>query len=236
MGDRRPTGDHVAVPRGGGAPAVYGIVRRDRRGGVWLQYWLFSAYNPHDRGILRTGRHEGDWEVVQVGLGRDGSPERVTFSQHAVGMRCAWSQVPREGTAPVVFVANGSHALYPRADVHPRWFPNPSDHADGRGRRVRPPLRRPGAWLTWPGRWGNTRAGLVPGEMDSPRGPAFQGDRTTDPLAFHERARPCRTARVGWLEFAFLRYRWAGLALGFLLVAGFLTLRLAERRPRRPRC
>jgi hypothetical protein len=40
---------------------TYGHIARED-GETWLQYWLFYAYNPQDRGILATGRHEGDWE------------------------------------------------------------------------------------------------------------------------------------------------------------------------------
>ncbi len=41
-------------------PAVYAHVA-----GPWIQYWLYFAANTQDRGIVRTGRHEGDWEMVQ---------------------------------------------------------------------------------------------------------------------------------------------------------------------------
>ena len=44
----------------------------------------------------------------------------------------------------------------------------------------------------WPGRWGGARAGWVPGEMDSPRGPPFQPQgRWSDPDAWAAAARPC---------------------------------------------
>jgi hypothetical protein len=48
--------------------------------------------------------------------------------------------------------------------------------------------------MTYDGRWGATRAGWVPGEMDSPRGPAFQGERWTDPDAWATAARRCTRA------------------------------------------
>ena len=48
---------HAAL---GVPPRVYGHVARER-GQTWLQYWIFYASNPQDRGIVRTGRHEGDW-------------------------------------------------------------------------------------------------------------------------------------------------------------------------------
>lgn len=42
-----------------GPDVVYGHVVRGTDGREWLQYWRFSTYNPQDRGIVRTGRHEG---------------------------------------------------------------------------------------------------------------------------------------------------------------------------------
>ncbi len=54
--DAREASPFTAVD--GDQPTVYA-----RRTGGWLQYWLYARDNPQDRGILRTGRHEGDWEV-----------------------------------------------------------------------------------------------------------------------------------------------------------------------------
>src|SRR4051794_5099340 len=50
------------------ADRCYGRVVKDG-GRTWLQYWLWSYANP--KNLLGFGRHEGDWEVVQVGLGED---------------------------------------------------------------------------------------------------------------------------------------------------------------------
>ena len=58
-------------------------------GKTWLQYWLFSYYNPQN--VLGFGVHEGDWEFVQVGLDADGVPDVATYAQHGGGERCAWS-------------------------------------------------------------------------------------------------------------------------------------------------
>lgn len=161
----------TAVPGvrpGRGRPTVYARVRGDT-----IQFHLFYSDNPHDRGILRTGRHLGDWELVEVRPGRD-----VTVSQHSGGERCGWDAVERVGTHPVVYVANGSHATYLRAGTRDRTFPDPNDEADGRGTRVRPRVVGVTAttpeWMAWPGRWGPTRARPIPGESDSPLGPSHQ--------------------------------------------------------------
>jgi hypothetical protein len=179
------------VARGRPRPTVYG-----RRAGRWLQYWMLFPYNGQDRGVLRTGRHEGDWEMVQLEL-RRGRPVRAVYAQHSTAEACGWRAVRHAGRRPLVFLARGSHAAYFVPGVRDRPWPDPNDHADGRGLRVRPRLVRITAdrppWMRWPGRWGATRAGWVAGEMDSPRGPAFQPQgRWSDPAAWAGAAQPCR--------------------------------------------
>ncbi len=177
------------VERGPVRPVVYG-----RRAGRWLQYWMLFAYNDQDRGVLRTGRHEGDWELVQYRL-RRGRLAQAVYSQHSGAESCGPANVRRSRGRPVVYLAHGSHAAYFRPGLRDRAWPDPNDEADGAGLRVRPRLVRVSEdrppWMTYDGRWGATRAGWVPGEMDSPRGPAFQGVRWTDPGAWAASARPC---------------------------------------------
>jgi len=169
---------------------VYGHVAREG-GEVWLQYWLFFADNPQDRSPLRTGRHEGDWELVQLRLGPDGDPDLATLSQHSWAEGCAWEELEREGAAPVVYVANGSHGIYSRPGFFDRPFPDPTDEAGADGRRVRPRLTRIGDrapdWVSYDGPWGDTEAGWVPGESPSPPGPRFQASGVWDaPGEYHE--------------------------------------------------
>jgi hypothetical protein len=173
-------GATVPVPgvAGSRAPTVYARVAGNR-----IQYWLFYADNPHDRGIVRTGRHEGDWELVQV------NPRRrlITYAQHSWAEACRYG-----GGRPTVYVANGSHASYGAPGRHDRPWPDPDDEADGRGRRVIPVVEPFGDWLDFRGRWGRSEASWIPGESDSPPGPKFQESRAfQDPEAFHERARAC---------------------------------------------
>ena len=171
-------------------PTVYG-----RRAGPWLQYWLFFAASTQDRGLFRTGRHEGDWEMVQYRL-RHGRAVQAVYAQHSEAESCGYGQVRRSRGRPVVFLARGSHAAYFVPGLRDRTFPDPNDEADGRGRRVRPRLVRVSAespaWMRYDGRWGATRAGWFPGGMSSPRGPAFQPQgRWSDPDGWAAAARPC---------------------------------------------
>ncbi len=125
------------VPAGAPEPTVYG-----RRAGRWLQYWMLFERNDQDRGVVRTGRHAGDWELVQYAIGDDGLVRGV-YSQHSGAERCpagAIRTTPRE--RPLVYLAVGSHAAYFRPGVRDRMWPDPNDHADGRGLRVRPRLVR----------------------------------------------------------------------------------------------
>ena len=228
--DRREASPFTAVD--GDRPEVYG-----RRAGDWLQYWLYARDNPQDRGILRTGRHEGDWELVMVHLDARGRPDRVLASQHGGAEVCAWRDVEREGARPRVFVAHASHAGYFRRGTRDRLWPDPNDEAGGDGPVLRPVVVEVDAqtpsWMRRRTPWGASRAGWVPGEMDSPRGPAFQGERWDDPGAFAASAAECRSltcARAGACDTA--ENAMAGTAVALLLAAGAAFAR-RRRKPAR---
>jgi hypothetical protein len=206
---------------------VYG-----RAVGPYLQYWTFYADNPQDRGILRTGRHQGDWELVQLRVDGRGRPVVATYTRHSWAERCGWGRVEKRGGAPVVYVANGSHAAYFTAGVHARPFPDPHDEARGDGAVVRPPVEviadgRP-PWMGYRGRWGASEKGIVPGEHSSPTGPAFQGEKWSDPAALEASARPCGSGSPGrpWL------WPLAAAAATLALLAGYGVVR-ASRWARR---
>jgi hypothetical protein len=217
---------------------VYGRAVRDGAGRTYLQYWTFYEDNPQDRGIVRTGRHEGDWELVQVRLAADGRPDSATYLQHSWAERCGWDRVEREGPAPVVYVGNASHAAYFTAGVHGRPFPDPDDEARGDGARVRPPVervsRRSPPWMTYAGRWGRSEEGFVPGEHASPPGPAFQPERWDDPAALAASARPCGAGAPGrWWQWPLVLAAAALLGLlAFGLARGGRALVRATRAAR----
>ena len=174
---------------------VYGRVKQDG-GRVWLQYWMWSYYNP--KHLLGMGRHEGDWEVVQVGLGEDGTPEVATFSQHESGEARAWEDVRRQGDHPIVFVAPLSHACYFEPGAHP--YVLGVDNPDGTLPPVLPQLEPFGAWDRWTGRWGSSMGvggGRFGGKFGgrSPASPGRQGLKWDHPAAWHLKARARKPQR-----------------------------------------
>jgi hypothetical protein len=217
--DLRPAEAEAPTPPDA-VDVVYGRVARDG-GRRWLQYWLFFEYNGQDRGIARTGRHEGDWELFQIGLDGGGRADVATLSQHSSSAACRWGELEHEEGRPRIYVANASHALYPRRGVHDRPFPDPNDEARGGRSGVIADVQRISdggpAWVHLDARWGGSGGGIVPGEQPSPRGPAFSGERWVRPAEAHAAARGCFTAPSGaW---------WVVPALiGACVVAGCFAL------------
>ena len=176
-------------------PAAYGREVPAKAGGRWLQYWLYYEYQDQDRGLVRTGRHEGDWELVQYRVDDDDQLLEAIYAQHSGAERCGRDEVEFSGQ-PIVYAAHGSHASYFHAGVRDRMWPDPNDHADGKGKLVRPELVEITAseppWMTYPDPWGGSRARFfIPGEQSSPHGPRFQPDRW-NPDTFAANAGPCK--------------------------------------------
>jgi hypothetical protein len=229
--ERNPLASVARAEVAGRSPRVYGRVA-----GSWLQYWLFYPQNTQDRGVLRTGRHAGDWEMVQLRLD-GGRPVEAVYAQHSGAERCGWADVRLDSGHPVVFVANGSHASYFVPGTRDRMWPDPNDEADGAGALVRPPLvwitAESPEWIRFAGPWGGARAGWVPGEESSPPGPAFQPQgRWSDPSGWARAARACtrgRCASVGACDGA-EKALWGGVAVGGAVVGGLALWRRRRRR------
>lgn len=188
-----------------GAGVAYGRVVPTGGEALFLQYWLFYPDNPC---VLPPGRHDGDWELVQVKIERRGDgfeATQVTLAEHGkpVTRRV---EAADAGRGPDVFVAVDSHACYFASGAHPALL---SDVCD--------PLGDPGAmpamtplpiaadkrdWAHWSGRWGIDRGGgtrlalglhlprtiwpltLLNKAGESPPGPAHQGTSWRFPKAF----------------------------------------------------
>ncbi len=125
-----------------------------------------------------------------------------------------------------------------------RFWPDPNDEADGQGALVRAPLvwitARSPEWMRFAGPWGGARAGWVPGEEDSPRGPAFQPQgRWSDPSGWARAARSCtrgRCASVGACDGAEMGVWGGGVVAGAVVGgAGFWLARQAPPTRRAPR-
>ncbi|HEX6665795.1 MAG TPA: right-handed parallel beta-helix repeat-containing protein [Solirubrobacterales bacterium] len=155
----------------------YGILLEDESHKIWLQYWYFYYYN--SKAEVGFGLHEGDWEMVEIGLDSEFKPEVVVLSQHSEFATCDIEEMEEtEAGGPVVYVARESHANYPEAGTYetpPVGPHNGTDGADGEGDVVVPTLENLGfsqpSWLEWEGHWGHSRG--FPSE--SPQGPEFHG-------------------------------------------------------------
>jgi hypothetical protein len=164
-------------------------------GELWLQYWFWYYYN---NGVLGVGDHEGDWEMVQAHL--DSStyePDVVVFSEHAHASRCTTGEFQTSATgAPVVYVANGSHASYPEEGeyetevplIDDSVFPNEEEVPAVVPTVVDLAAEEP-AWVDWPGRWG--------GSESSPHGPKAHEPQWSDPDTWAEEAGGCLDSKVG---------------------------------------
>jgi len=92
--------------------------------------WSPIAYDEWETHVFAgklVQRHEGDWEAVTIGLS-DTDPLFVAYSAHCAGTWVPWEEAELSdrlgGRAhPLVAVAEGSHANYPRADQKrsPDW-------------------------------------------------------------------------------------------------------------------
>src|SRR5918994_621751 len=130
--------DASRMGREGRYPGVlYGRVVPGEQGRKWLQYWVWFYYNP--KNLLGFGKHEGDWEMIQIELDADGRPDMLTYAQHKHGevrkptdKHVHW--VERDGERhPVVYVA----ALPPPVPHRPRRRACDRRPHDSRRRRLR---------------------------------------------------------------------------------------------------
>jgi hypothetical protein len=192
----------------GGAGTAYGRIVRAGKA-LFLQYWLFYPDNPC---VLAPGRHDGDWELVQVRVERsddDFRPTHLTLAEHGKPV----SEPIASAAGPVdVFVAVDSHACYFEEGANP-IIPlsdvcQPAGAAGATPRVVLLPIEASKKdWAHWAGRWGMDRgAGTwlalqlrfkrTPspfkrlnkvGAGESPPSPAHQGQSWRSPRAFAAR-------------------------------------------------
>ena len=88
------------------ATVYFHVVRQPAKGRIAIEYWLMYLYNDF------YDKHEADWEGVTVFL-HGTTPLGVSYSAHQGRRWSPWaSQSAQNGTHPIVFVAEGSHANY----------------------------------------------------------------------------------------------------------------------------
>lgn len=177
--------DSARMYEEGHADIVYGRAAHDPDDGkLWLQYWLFYYYNSFE--TFGVGVHEGDWEMIQIGLDGQNRPDAVTFAAHNTGYGCTWSEAEHFGSGggtPVAYVAARSHAAYPHSGETDLPFTAVDRHRGTGAWKILPMESIVGnsRWPTWRGRWGSSTTG----EFQSPTNPSEQGDKWSRPSTFH---------------------------------------------------
>jgi hypothetical protein len=93
----------------------------------FITYWYFFGFSSPFRGssLFDIAGHEGDWERISVRLDSSDRPTEVAYYQHkgdpttANRRSVSWRELGATGSLrgarPIVFVARGSHASYPKA-------------------------------------------------------------------------------------------------------------------------
>jgi Vacuolar protein sorting-associated protein 62 len=183
--------------------AVYAHVatQANRPGYVAVQYWLYWYYNDWN------DKHESDWEFIQILFRADSvdaalhtDPIEVGYAQHTGGETADWDseKLEKEGTHPVVYSSEGSHASY----FEPALYLGRSasegfgcDNTQEPNTRVAPhavllPEQPSGpddpfAWMAFDGRWGERHAG----PNNGPDGPLGK-PRWRSPVSWEENLRP----------------------------------------------
>jgi Vacuolar protein sorting-associated protein 62 len=186
-------------------PTTYAHIASEQ-GQTALQFWFFYVYNDYNN------KHEGDWETIQLDFpAADAeaalrtSPTEVGYSQHNGAERAAWGDAKLQrvdGTHPVVYPAEGSHANYfqpalylgssaaegvgcdntrgPWQELNPVVNVIPSDPAA---------IRTEDPWLLYRGHWGEAH----PAFYNGPTGPAMHS----------QWVRPITWAQTSWHPTAF---------------------------------
>ncbi|CAI7660267.1 unnamed protein product [Penicillium crustosum] len=104
------------------APAI--LVVMDKGNGIIDAFWFyFYSFNLGNTVVnVRFGNHVGDWEHCLVRF-HNGKPKALFFSAHQGGEAYSYEAVEKIGQRPVIYSAEGSHAMYATAGVHEYLLP-----------------------------------------------------------------------------------------------------------------
>jgi len=145
--------------------------------GTAIIYHMFYGFDPkaRDTRIDETAAHEGDWERIIVVLNANDEPTQVRFEGHGckgdffeMNSYVPWDKMSNaeappttpgtghlvDGTHPVVYVAEGSHASYPYLRERgekacPADIPGPIDAASGTNDETRFDSTVSAIWRPW---------------------------------------------------------------------------------------
>ncbi|KAJ5355397.1 uncharacterized protein N7496_012609 [Penicillium cataractarum] len=104
------------------APAV--LLVMDKGNGIVDAFWFyFYSFNLGNTVVnVRFGNHVGDWEHCLMRF-HNGQPKALFFSAHTAGEAYRYEAVEKIGRRPVIYSAEGSHAMYAHAGVHEYILP-----------------------------------------------------------------------------------------------------------------
>lgn len=111
-------------PHGGRSSAPAILVMVPKPDGILDAFWFFFySYNlGHKVFNVRFGNHVGDWEHTMVRF-HHGKPKYVYVSEHFFGEAYTYNAIEKIGKRPVVYSAEGTHAMYATPGRHPYVLP-----------------------------------------------------------------------------------------------------------------
>ncbi len=137
------------------AGACYGRVVAAGADEHFLQYWLFYPDNPC---VLAPGRHDGDWELVQIRVRGGGATAKAVSATLAGHGKPETRAFDSSRGGPDVFVAVDSHASYFGEGAQPNLPLSDActPMSPGAVPQVVPIPLSPAKvdWAHWHGRWG----------------------------------------------------------------------------------
>ncbi|MCW4034342.1 MAG: Vps62-related protein [Candidatus Bathyarchaeota archaeon] len=216
---------------------IYAHVTR-QSGSIVVQYWFFYAYNP---GSLN--QHQGDWEMIEIVLDSNETPQYGAYSQHNSGQKAEWTDIETtDETHPHVYVALGSHASYfnqyqGRVGTESDTVGNaytlaPEDYEvvilGEKGAENHPDSQD---WLEFGGRWGNWAelADIIVGGA-GPSGPG-QGEneyKWTNPVSW---ANEREVVDQSWFTISMVVYFIPHIIIAILgIVAAYKIYKIIKRK------
>lgn len=215
-----------------GSAIYYNVTSSNER--FYIDYWWFLRFNHFGLTNCSSGgsgvcdEHEGDWEGVTLVTAPEDEHtlDYVVYAAHKGTFRYPAARLNPDGQRPTVYVANGSHASYPRPcdALIVCWQPNlfagvahvPETNVDGRRPWARNedkcepggrescllplPIAEPGqsVWTAWAGLWGQTCGSRChAAHPQSPASPGLQNRFQHPWCSTQQGALSCDSAALG---------------------------------------